>query len=160
MKNIFRDICRGETEYLMKLPEFQSLILQWFTVLTEGKDREERCHVILDVLDLIMQGSYGMHNRAYLLLALESFFTEHSDLCKTDLRNFLDDFCIWTPDGENEQIDDRESHAKLVLTMVIRIYGKDQTLKLVCEMGRDGDTLAHKAARCGFFSLLLDNLIG
>ena len=50
--------------------------------------------------------------------------------------------------------------ARLFLEMLLRIYGREQAAKLACERGRDGDTVAHKAARCGFFSLLLDDLIG
>ena len=41
-----------------------------------------------------MEGTYGMHNHAYLLLAFEDFFAkEASRESSFHLENFINDFC-------------------------------------------------------------------
>ena len=49
---------------------------------------------MLDTLDIMMEGTYGMHNHAYLLLAFEDFFAkEASRESSFHLENFINDFC-------------------------------------------------------------------
>ena len=53
----------------------------------------------------------------------------------------------------------RDDQAKIFFQMLYRLYGKDQIAKAVSVMDKF-ETLAHKAARSGLYSLLIDEIIG
>lgn len=99
-KFIFNELCTEQNEYLLELPEFQQLINQWFFALLEGQSPENQLAKILDMLDLILQGTYGAYNHGYLLLAFEKEFAERKELCKFHMREFFEDFCAQV-DEEN-----------------------------------------------------------
>ena len=50
--------------------------------------------IVLDTLDLMMQGIFGMRNHAYILLAFEKFFAEAAtEESNQRLENFTTTFC-------------------------------------------------------------------
>lgn len=50
--------------------------------------------IVLDTLDLMMQGIFGMRNHAYILLAFEKFFAEEvTEESNLRLENFTSTFC-------------------------------------------------------------------
>ena len=88
----FTDLCMLENEHLLKLPEFRALIPKWFLALFGSLRAKDRKLAILDALDLMMQGTYGQYNHAYILLAFEDFFSDVDEMCSFHLENFLTDF--------------------------------------------------------------------
>ena len=92
---MFRDLCEPSSEHLVQIPEFRELISEWlFTVLRSFSKTGQRSVIVLDTLDLMMHGIFGMSNHAYVLLAFETFFAECAiDESNQRLESFTNTFC-------------------------------------------------------------------
>ena len=96
-KFLLSDLCDRSSEYLLEVHEFRELVSEWLFTLYQSFEKAEKDRVVLGTLDLIMQGAYGVHNHAYLLLSFEGFFVdglaEGSEEVNAYLENFANDFC-------------------------------------------------------------------
>lgn len=158
-KYLFRDLCESSSEHLVQIPEFRELISEWlFTVLRSFSKTGQRNVIVLDTLDLMMQGIFGMSNHAYVLLAFETFFAERAtDESNQRLESFTSTFCERQvcPSERNE----RDNQARIFFHMLYRLFGQEKVADLISETSK-GETMVHKAARAGLYTLVADEMIG
>ena len=152
-------MCESESELLLQMPEFRELIAEWlFTVLRGFKDTIQRNVIVLDTLDLMMQGIFGTRNHAYVLLAFEKFFAEEAtEESNLRLENFTSIFCDYSV-SHDERID-RDNQAQIYFHMLYRLLGKDKVADMIRETSK-GETMVHKAARSGLYSLVANEMVG
>ena len=98
-----------------------------------------------------------MYNHAFLLLAFESFFVnEATEATNAHLENFVNDFCERRV--QNNLRRHRDGQAKIFFEMLYRIYGKERVAEFITQPCK-GETMVHKAARSGLYSLVTDVMI-
>ena len=158
-KYLFRDLCEHSSEHLVQIPEFRELISEWlFTVLRGFSKTGQRDGIVLDTLDLMMHGIFGMSNHAYILLAFERFFVEYAtDESNQRLESFTNTFCERQV-CPTERIQ-RDNQAKIFFHMLYRLFGQEKVAELISEPSK-GETMVHKAARAGLYTLVADEMIG